>query len=325
MKIDGQTLARARLAIETAVQKWIYDPNVTLIDFGWPEHNGEIDKQVLAIRVHVKEKFMGRPALQAAIAEGKTSGPIPDTILGFPVNRPVGTYRPQQWLFGPAWQTPVAERARHTDPMVGGISISDAYRNIYATLGGLVNDRDTHKDMILSNWHVLVGSWGARVGQPIIQPGMGDGGSDADTVGKLSRHAMSSGLDAAVAELSGSRPLINNQLGLGPVKGVVLAEPGMEVVKSGRRTEITYGLVTGIGGVAPMNYSGVDRTIHNVVTIVPRPGFTVISAAGDSGSFWLEEETMNAVGLHFAGSDEPARALAMDMQPVLDALNVEIV
>ena len=33
---------------------------------------------------------------------------------------------------------------------------------------------------------------------------------------------------------------------------------------------------------------------------------------------------MQAVGLHFAGSDFPERALALDMQSVLDALNVDL-
>ena len=98
----------------------------------------------------------------------------------------------------------------------------------------------------------------------------------------------------------------------------------MEVVKSGRGTNITHVRVTGVEGTARMPYSGVYRLIRNVVTIEPRKGLEV-SAGGDSGSFWLQEETMLAVGLHFAGSDRPERALAVDMQPVLDALNVDLV
>lgn len=282
MKTDGQTLARARLAIQEAAQHWIYDPNVTLIDFGWRLRSGVLVKDELAIRVHVREKFQRGPALEYAINEGKTRGPIPNTILGFPVDRPVGTYKLQQW-YSVGWQQPGAERARRVDPMKGGISISDSYRNVYATLGGLVKDRETRKDMILSNWHVLAGDWGAWPGRPIIQPGRGDGGSDADTVAKFSRHAMSSGLDAAVAELTGSRPLVNDQLGLGPVKGVGLAELGMEVVKSGRRTKVTYGLVTAIEGIIRMNYSGVDRLINNVLTIEPRPALGEVSGGGDLG------------------------------------------
>ena len=49
-----------------------------------------------------------------------------------------------------------------------------------------------------------------------------------------------------------------------------------------------------------------------------------VSMPGDSGSWWLDAETREAIGLHFAGSDIPERALALNMQPVLDALGVEI-
>jgi hypothetical protein len=34
---------------------------------------------------------------------------------------------------------------------------------------------------------------------------------------------------------------------------------------------------------------------------------------------------MDAIGLHFAGGDQPERALAIDLQPVLDALNIDLV
>jgi endonuclease G len=101
--------------------------------------------------------------------------------------------------------------------------------------------------------------------------------------------------------------------------------PGMKVIKSGRTTEVTYGRVTGVEGTFAGYFGGVYGYIRNVMTIVPRSGMEqVVSAGGDSGSFWLEEETMHAVGLHFVGNDDPEYAQAMDMQPILDALNVDM-
>jgi endonuclease G len=306
-----------------AVRRYIYDPNVRFIDFGWPERGGTLVEDQLCVRVHVIKKIPPGPALEVATQKGITGGPIPDTIAGFPVDIPQGAYRLQQW-FGGGWQRPATPRARRSDPMQGGISISNAYQNIYGTLGGLVIDRETGARMILSNWHVLAGAWHARPGWPIYQPGRGDGGSRADTVATFSRHAMSSNLDAAVAELTGNRQLINDQFDLAPVRGVGCAQVGMEVIKSGRMTDVTRGRVTGIEGTARMPYSGVYRLIRNVMTIEPR-GEPEVSAGGDSGSFWLDEATKNVVGLHFAGSDHPERALAIDMQPILAALNVDMV
>ena len=98
----------------------------------------------------------------------------------------------------------------------------------------------------------------------------------------------------------------------------------MAVIKSGRASGITRGRVAGVEGTARMTYSGVTRLIRNVMTINPRDALSQVSTGGDSGSWWLEEETMNVVGLHFAGSDRPERALAIDMQPILDALKVDM-
>ncbi len=324
MAVDAKGWGQVRLAMREAVRGWIYDPNVMLIDYGWPEHHGTLAREELAIRVHVVEKFE-QPMLELAVRAGITNARIPDEIGGVPVDVPEsGVLRPQQWSWGGWWTWPAEPRARRATPMRGGISISNAHTYGYGTLGGLVIDRETGARMILSNWHVLATQWHARPGWPIYQPGRGDGGSQGDLVARLSRDAMSSSLDAAVAELAGSRDLVNDQFELAPVRGVSWAQFGMEVVKSGRRTGITRGRVTGVEGTARMNYSGVNRLIRNVMTIEPRVDRGQVSAGGDSGSLWLQEETMHAVGLHFAGGDNPELALAMDIQPILDALKVRV-
>ena len=324
MDLDQKTLDRARLAMRIAVRDWIYDPNVTFIDFGWPEHGGALYDNELSIRIHLAEKIPKGPQLEAAIEQGITHRAIPDEIGGIRVDRPQATFRVRQW-FGGGWGRPTNPRSQRSSPMRGGISVSNAYQNTYGTLGGLVKDRDTGREMILSNWHVLAGDWGALSGWPIRQPGRLDRGSHADTVATLTRHAMSSGLDAAVAELNGSRQLINDQYELGPVRGVGRSQQGMNVIKSGRQTGVTFGrITTGLPGTYPMRYFGVTRLIHNVTRVDLRRGIQV-SDGGDSGSLWLEEESRDAIGLHFAGSNFPEYALAIDLQPILDALNVDLV
>jgi endonuclease G len=323
--MDGNSAgwARVRLALQEAVRGWISDPNVMLIDFGWAEHGGQYYEDELCIRVYLIEKHRDRPALELAIANGRTRGRIPDSIGGFPVDRPEsGRLKLQQW-WGGGWGSPRRSRA---NPIQGGISVSNASVRGSGTLGGLVTDRETGDPMLLSNWHVLAGSWGIRPGWPIYQPGRGDGGTSADTVATYSHSAMSFHLDAAVAKLTGSRSLLNHPLDLEPVRGVGWAHPGMNVVKSGRTTGVTYGRITGVEGTFAGYFGGVYGYIRNVMTIVPRPGMEqVVSSGGDSGSLWLEEETMRAVGLHFVGNDDPEYAQAMDLQPILDALNVDLV
>jgi len=322
MHIDPMTLARARLALRQAAQGYLFDPNVSLIDFGNPEHAGQIAADELAIRIHVRTKLTG-PALETAVARNLTR-PIPPTIGGFPTDVPEGTYHPylSSWGNG-GWRPPRDPRAVRVDPLRGGISISDERHRTYGTLGCRVIDRASGAAMLLSNWHVLVADWFARPGQHIYQPGRLDGGMPADTVARLARDAMRRNLDAAVASLDGSRELVNDQLDLGPIRGVGAPELGMEVVKSGRRTNVTFGRVTAIEGTARIRYGPLDRVIRSIVTIEPLDTGQV-SAPGDSGACWLDTPGHRAIGLHFAGSDVPERALALDIQAVLDALDVDI-
>jgi endonuclease G len=326
MHLDAMTIARARLALREAVRGWLFDPNVNLIDFGYPEQDGRIIDNEVAIRFHVRRKLSGL-ALEAATETGYTR-PVPAVIGGFPTDVPQGTYRPQQWRWwqGNGWhKQPTNQRTRRADPMLGGMSISDERHYAYGTLGGKVVDRTTGDEMILSNWHVLAADWRARRGQRIYQPGRLDQGTRTDTVASLNRDAMPVNLDAAVATLNGDRRLVNEQIEIGPVRGVAWAMPGMEVVKSGRGSGKTYGRVTAIEGTAKIRYDGLYRVIRQVMTIEPLNGFAEVSRPGDSGAWWMDMATRQVIGLHFAGSNFPERALAMDMQPVLDALSVTIV
>lgn len=323
MEMDRTALARARMALPEAVGGFLFQRNIDLIDIGFKEEEGRLTDR-LAIRVHVHEKRSG-PALEAAVAAGNTRE-VPGEIAGVETDVVEGVYRGQQWPWwgGGTWR-PVDPRARRADPMAGGVSISSEHHSTYGTLGGLVRDRSTGQEMLLSASHVLVGGWGARPGDRIYQPGRGDGGRSADTIATLTRDAMATNLDAAVAMLTGDRELINRQLDLGPVEGVRHAYLGMPVVKSGRRTDVTFGQVSGIDGVQKLSYRGVNRMVRSVISIDPQHSAAEVSAGGDSGSWWLDSETRQVVGLHFAGSNIPERALAIDMPSVLDALDVDVV
>jgi hypothetical protein len=319
MELDPVTMKRARLALKEAVSKHLFDRNVSMVDFGFPEHEGRIVEDEIAIRIHVHKKFFG-PQLEAAVDFGITNR-IPESIGGFQTDVPEGSYYPS--FMG--WWMPRSPRAMRLNPMRGGISISNAKHYSYATLGALVKDRTSGEDMILSNWHVLAGDWSARPGLGVLQPGRLDGGSSLDQVGSLTRDVMDLNLDAAVASLNGARSLINDQVDLGSLTGLRAAELGLNVSKSGRRTGITRARVTAIEGVARIPYSGVYRLIRRVVTLEPRSPWEQTSQGGDSGSIWVQEDTREAIGLHFAGSDYPERALCMDIQAVLEALDVDLV
>ena len=325
MHIESNEMARANVAIHQALGFCLYDRTrkVNIIDLAQYQENGQAYDR-LALRFHVDYKIsetqletFGREPLQNL------------SFLGFPSMVAVSNPRLQQWPSPNSWyrsggwqrSTSDPHRSR-SDPLRGGVSVSTDFSGS-GTLGGIVRDRTTGREMLLSNWHVLVVYWGAMRGQRIRQPGRDDGGTYADTIAALERDAMLVDLDAAVAVLNDRRDFVNQQLSVGSVKGVSRARLGMEVEKSGRSSRRTSGRVTGIGGVARLRYDRIERIIRNVVTIDQLGG--EVSAGGDSGSWWLDATTNEAVGLHFAGSNNPERGLAMDMQSVLDALNIDII
>ena len=324
MIIDPITMARARHALHKATRGWLFDPNVNMIGIGYPEHEGQLYENELAIRVHVHEKLSGL-ALETARAAGYTH-PIPSVIDGFQTDVLQATYRLHQWQSWRSWWRPTTntnERVLSADPMRGGISISDEFHLASGTLGGKVYDRTTGEEMILSNWHVLAADWRARHGQLIFQPGRLDGGTSANVSAYLTRDAMAANLDAAVATLTGRRRLLNEQLGIGTVTGVRSGQLGETVIKSGRSSFITYGRIVEVDSMVRMPYGYLERLIRNVIVIEPWNGGEV-SRPGDSGSWWLNMSTKEVVGLHFAGTDMPERALALDMPTVMKVLNVEI-
>ncbi len=332
--LSARLRAHADYALRVAARQHLYDPNVTLIDFGRPVRSGHLSLDEVAIRVHVRHK-LDRARLEAAVASGRTQE-IPGAIAGIATDVLQGSYH-QHWLMpmprmGAGW-TPVlrstalragAGRTARANPMQGGISISDAAHIACGTLGALVIDRRTRTPMLLGNWHVLANDWMARAGLPVYQPGRLDGGSAVDTVAWYVRDAMRASLDAAVAELADRRRLLGEQFDLGAVRGVATPELDQRVIKSGRGSGVTTGRVTAVGGYTRMVYGGLQREIRVGMTIEPDRVGNQVSTAGDSGSLWLDAETRRAVGLHFAGSDLPERALAMDIAEVLDALDVDL-
>lgn len=211
-------------------------------------------------------------------------------------------------------------------PVRPGYSIGH-YKITAGTFGCLVREACLPcRTYILSNNHVLANSNAAHIGDPILQPGSYDGGTyPADMVARLSRfipiHFGSpmryNLVDAALAQPLDQRYIIASVAGLGIPKGTVEATLGMEVVKSGRTTQITTGKVMGIDVTVAVNYGvGVGYFRNQILT-------TNMSGGGDSGSLLMSRAEQKATGLLFAGSDRVT--IHNNIANVLMALGVEIV
>lgn len=215
--------------------------------------------------------------------------------------------------------------ARRVRPVAGGFSVghTDATSG---TLGTAAYEVESfpgipRRYVILSNNHVLANANAGRVGDPVLQPGRYDGGTDDDVIGRLLRFVPirfdgePNQVDAAIAEVD-FQNLDREIFWIGHVRGVKSATVGMLVQKTGRTTHYTTGEVTGLDATVQVNY-GAGRT----ATLEKQIILSRMSEPGDSGSLICDMEGY-AVGLLFAGS--PEVTIANDIQEVQRQLKIRV-
>lgn len=293
--------------------------NVTGFDTGYVWKDGTKSEEI-SLRIHVDRKI--------PVSELDTTEVFPEEFEGFALDIIEGPYRTSESVGS-------LEVTKRAEILIGGLSCGREDAGT-GTLGCLVIDQLTGEPALLSNWHVLMGPNG-RKGDPIIQPGRGDGGLNwFDRIATVERSILSAAGDASIARLTGSRRwmpvLAGGNLELDETTEVAIGEV---LRKHGRSTNTTEGVVDGIGSyrvaynVTPTREE--NRWIDGF-KLVPKdrsnPGDLEISMAGDSGSCWYNPRKKSAVGLHFAGEGDPFPgnefALACHMTRVEEALNFRI-
>jgi endonuclease G len=220
---------------------------------------------------------------------------------------------------------------------VPGVSVCHP-KGTAGTLGAIVYDRQTGAPCMLSNWHVLHGEHG-RIGDEVVQPGpFDDNRVGRNRAGVLVRSHLGPAGDCAIARIE-NRDFDPTVYELG-VKAKRIARPelGDLVVKSGRTTAVTAGIVRRVDVIAKIPYDGIGARNIGGFEIGPLEGAEPeyeVSMGGDSGSVWLAAEKSGGklratdvmVGLHFAGegqgeSDE--HALACYAHSVLEKLEATL-
>ena len=199
-------------------------------------------------------------------------------------------------------------------PLRPGVSV--AHVDVTAgTLGAFVrvappavDGADEASVYALSNWHVLVGSPAAGVGDVVVQPGPADGGrAPDDRVGTLAglvplEAGVTQTVDAAVALLDD--PEVDPEYPVGRITTTAVALGGEVVGKSGRTTGVTAGRVTAIelDDVVVGYGDGLGALRFDDQIEVESTGDGPFSRGGDSGSLVYREDGV-ALGLLFAGSE----------------------
>jgi len=279
--------------------------HVLAVGLGLKKKNGEVTgmpvvKVFVSRKVQISnlaESDLIPPRLSAADAEAPTDVEEMETLRA-----PVQTL-----LAAPVKDTlPLRIYQR---PVYGGLSAAH-YQFQIGTVAIPVTDRVTFQRYLLSNNHVFALLNNARIGDPILQPALIDGGSVRNSIiAFLDRFIplrldgiFSNVADAALARVAPNATLLRVAMVGAPV-GVRPARElrvGESVCKVGRTTGLTFGHVIGIGCRCKINYS-IAGYGDRVAVFDDQILTSAMAGYGDSGSL-LVDGARNAVGMLGGGS-----------------------
>jgi hypothetical protein len=337
MMLTDKAIAEAQKAHSAAVDEFLdpakQDTNVVGIGVGVKWKKGQPTGEP-ALVVLVSQKLEKDQVTRANMVPAKLAEMQTDVLaVGYPF---AGAGEPQD--------IGIQTLAKRVRPAKGGYSVGHINITagtiatcVYDILpGGTVSPPVQgvgipSKYYILSNNHVLANVNAGSPGDPILQPGPFDGGTNpADRIASLSRFvpitlqppvpvALHNNLvDCAIAE-GQFHDLDREIYWNAAVRGwrrKANVTVGTVVKKTGRTTNFTTGRITVINATVDINYGGgrVARFKDQIVT-------TNMSAGGDSGSLVLTLDNV-AVGLLFAGS--PIAMIANQIENVRSLLRVEV-
>ena len=213
------------------------------------------------------------------------------------------------------------DRQKKIRPLQGGISIG--HRDIGAgTLSLIVKDKETNQPLLLSNNHVLANVNRGKKGDPIFQPAVFDAqeaGISLEVVGTLERFVPLTNnvtVDAAVASLNVSYK--TGLYGIYPeVRGEIEPQVNLNIQKSGRTTDTTYGTIIATNVEAEVYYDSTPIKIRDCFAA------KIQAAPGDSGSLITTQGSeKKVIGLLFAGSSR--YVLGCKWSNVKRQLNIEL-
>ena len=309
---------------------YLRDPNISSVGIGYKVKDGKMTNEI-SVQFTVNQK--SEPQMLESL--GTELIPASFEIDGITVPTDVlqRTYEISHRIVPEAAAT---SRKKRIDPIVPGVSVANTKVSA-GTIGCIVFDQNNGTPYVLSNWHVLNGPTGV-LGDDIVQPGPADDNRvQLNRMGKLIRSHLGHAGDCAVASIE-DRQMKPEILELG-VKPEQLAEAelGDKVIKSGRTTGITHGIVRRVLTIAKINYGGTtgEKEIGCFeIGVDPnnRSADGQVSKGGDSGAVWMikgsnGKPTKIMAGLHFAGEgpgNPDEHALACYPKSVFEKLEISL-
>lgn len=292
-------------------------PGVVQVSVGLKQINGTATDD-FCIRVYVAKK--------KELAAIPPSDRVPKTFRGVPTD--VNEVRVVSAHVDAARYRPITGGIQITNGVVAGGNIA------LGTLGCLATDNGDAKQVLLTNFHVIGGTAGVPVFQPLNNAG--------DQIGTVKRGQISGTIDAAIADIAAGIATTTDEVnGLflnlsNHIAGVTDPVGGMKVFKVGRTTGLTDGKIVDSNAPVVINYDppigskAFTKTMMIQCTKISgcccctctvADGSREFSDHGDSGSVVLSDKRM-AVGLIMGGGG--GESFACRMTEVESGMNITI-
>jgi hypothetical protein len=285
----------------------------------------------MSLRLHVVQKLP--PSLIP------TGFELPKEYRGIPtdiIESPPVFIQPGRAL--PVAPTPQPSCTSNRDlrqrPVIAGISFSSE-RVTGGTLACFCQSTragEENSKYALSTGHVMGSIFGGGPGDAVLQPAPGDVGMTQDRIGTVHRivpiqrgRQASNTVDAGIALLDPAIAIDNQVCTIGALAGLGTARSGLPVIKHGRSTGLTKGVVTETSCHVLVTLRHADLTLVarftdqiRIDTAEPR----TFSEGADSGSLIVDPATNRAIGLLFAGPDSGIFAYANPIEAVFKSLDI---
>jgi len=128
----------------------------------------------------------------------------------------------------------------------------------------------------------------------------------------------------AVVALDGDIDLVGPVMTRAELDAIMLlptTDPQRQVHKSGARTGVTHGIMTGFAMLGhPESTWSIDQLTIQTDPVFDEP----VSRGGDSGSIWVHTATLRPVALHHSGTDDDTLGRASLLEDVQNRLNITI-
>lgn len=206
-------------------------------------------------------------------------------------------------------------------PVQGGVSVGNINFPVAGTIGGvLIIDNEF---CILSSGRALAPE-NFELRDEVSQDAFFDGGNEKDVIGFLSSTALpvkgnSNTMDCAVAVVYEDVGVAGRIVRIGNIGNT--AEPflGMKVMKRGRTTDTTYGVIICTDATVSVIYPNGERIFRDQFIVArERSNFAL---SGDEGAFVLDENK-DVVGIILASSNDIT--VVSPIEPVLERFGARL-